>query len=75
MGNSAEQWTNAAKALLAGVLGALAAMAQASWLGRDINGLAVAGSDASAKFLYDTDRSITWLRNATVRMQSFLSIR
>ena len=42
------------------------ASAQAALLGRDINGLAVAGSDASSVFLYDTDLNITWLRNANV---------
>ncbi len=38
----------------------------AALLGRDINGMAVAGSDASSVFLYDTDRDITWLRDANV---------
>ena len=33
-------------------------------MGRDINGVAVAGASASAVFLYDTDLNITWLRNA-----------
>lgn len=40
--------------------------AQAALAGRDINGVAVAGSDASAVFLYDTLLDITWLRNADV---------
>jgi PEP-CTERM motif len=38
--------------------------AEATLLGRDINGYAVAGSDASAVFLYDTHLDITWLRDA-----------
>ena len=42
----------------------LATSAQAALVGRDINGVAVAGSSASAVFLYDTDLNITWLRNA-----------
>ena len=41
-----------------------ATSAQAALVGRDINGLAVAGSSAGAVFLYDTDLNITWLRNA-----------
>ena len=41
-----------------------ATSAQAALLGRDINGYAVAGSDVSAVFLYDTDLNITWLRDA-----------
>ena len=44
----------------------LAASAQAALVGRNISGLAVAGSDASAVFLYDTDLNITWLRDANV---------
>ena len=44
----------------------LAVPAQASLVGRDINGLAVAGSSAGAVFLYDTTLNITWLRNANV---------
>ena len=43
---------------------ALATSAQAALVGRDINGIAVAGSSAGAVFLYDTDLNITWLRNA-----------
>ena len=43
---------------------ALVTSAQATLVGRDINGVAVAGSSASAVFLYDTDLNITWLRNA-----------
>jgi MYXO-CTERM domain-containing protein len=52
--------------LLAAVAGAvmLAASAQAALVGRDINGNAVAGDAASSVFLYDTDRKITWLRDA-----------
>jgi hypothetical protein len=52
--------------LLAAVAGAvmLAASAQAALVGRDINGNAVAGDAASSVFLYDTDRNITWLRDA-----------
>lgn len=42
----------------------LANSAQATLLGRDIGGNAVATSAASAVFFYDTDRNITWLRNA-----------
>lgn len=42
----------------------LATPAQATLLGRDINGHAVAGSNESAVFLYDTDLNITWLRDA-----------
>ncbi len=44
----------------------MAGPVQASLVGRDINGLAVAGSSADAVFLYDDDRNITWLRNANV---------
>lgn len=40
--------------------------AQASLLGRNLSGQAVAGSDASAVFLYDTSLNITWLRDANV---------
>ena len=47
----------------------LAVPAQASLVGRDINGLAVAGSSAGAKFLYDTTLNITWLRNANANGQ------
>lgn len=42
----------------------LANPAQATLLGRDINGHAVDGSHVSAVFLYDTDLNITWLRDA-----------
>ena len=42
----------------------LLSSAHAALVGRDINGIAVAGSSASAVFLYDTDLNITWLRNA-----------
>lgn len=38
--------------------------AQAALLGRDINGVAVAGGAPSAVFLYDTVLDITWLRDA-----------
>ena len=38
--------------------------AQASLVGRDINGNAVAGGDASSVFLYDTMLNVTWLRDA-----------
>ena len=38
--------------------------AHGALVGRDINGVAVSGSSASAVFLYDTDLNITWLRNA-----------
>ena len=44
----------------------VAVPAQATLVGRDINGLAVAGSSAGAVFLYDTTLNITWLRNANV---------
>ena len=44
----------------------LASSAQSALLGRDISGHAVAGSDASAVFLYDTSLNITWLRDANV---------
>ena len=44
----------------------LASPAQASLLGRNITGQAVAGSDASAVFLYDTHLNITWLRDANM---------
>ena len=42
----------------------LATSAQAALVGRDINGIAVAGSSADTVFLYDIDLNITWLRNA-----------
>lgn len=38
--------------------------AQAALVGRDINGNAVVGSDASSVFLYDTVLNVTWLRDA-----------
>jgi hypothetical protein len=38
--------------------------AQALLVGRDINGNAVAGSDASSVFLYDDVLKVTWLRDA-----------
>ncbi len=42
----------------------LAAPSHATLLGRDIAGQAVAASDDSAVFLYDTTLNITWLRDA-----------
>ena len=42
----------------------LASPAQATLLGRDLSGAAIAASDDSAVFLYDTDLNITWLRDA-----------
>ena len=39
-------------------------IAQAALQGRNLSGVGVAGSDPSAVFLYDTDRNITWLRDA-----------
>ena len=50
----------------------LATSAQAALLGRNISGNAVAGSDASAVFLYDTDRNITWLKDANVNVLSWV---
>ncbi|WP_418320804.1 DUF1566 domain-containing protein [Piscinibacter sakaiensis] len=44
----------------------IATTAKADLLGRDINGAAVAGSDASAVFLYDSVLDITWARNANI---------
>ncbi len=38
--------------------------AQAALVGRDINGIAVAGNAANAVFLYDDVLNVTWLRNA-----------
>ncbi len=49
-------------ALLA-VLMCVSGGAQASLVGRDINGNAVAGNDAISVFLYDTVLDVTWLRN------------
>jgi len=43
---------------------ALATPAQATLLGRDIDGNAVESNAASAVFLYDTTLDITWLRDA-----------
>jgi hypothetical protein len=55
------------KRLLLVILVALGAGgAQAALVGRDINGNAVLGSDASSVFLYDTVLNVTWLRNANV---------
>ena len=49
---------------------ALPVYGQGTWettlLGRDINGIAVAGSDPGAVFLYDTTLNVTWLRDTTV---------
>jgi hypothetical protein len=42
----------------------LATPAQASLLGRDVDGNVVTSSDAGAVFLYDTTLNITWLRDA-----------
>ena len=69
-----------AKAVAAGALVATAAMlwatpatalpvsGQGTWettlLGRDVNGNAVSGNNASAVFLYDTALNVTWLRDA-----------
>ena len=69
---SARQQTSNIKSRLRALLAAattcllLMPPAQASLLGRDITGQAVAGSDTSAVFLYDTDLNITWLRDANV---------
>ena len=57
------------KSLSTWVAGTAAALlfttsAQATLVGRDISGNAVANNSASAVFFYDTDRNITWLRNA-----------
>ena len=41
-----------------------ASPAQATLLGRDLSGAAIAASDDTAVFLYDTDLNITWLRDA-----------
>ncbi len=49
--------------LIAGAV-TLAMPAQATLLGRDISGNAVANNAASAVFLYDTTLDITWLRDA-----------
>ena len=38
--------------------------ANAALVGRDINGIAVAGNAASSVFLYDTVLNVTWLRDA-----------
>ena len=51
-------------ALLVAFALAVSSAVQAALVGRDISGHAVAGSDASAVFLYDTDLNITWLRDA-----------
>jgi len=53
---------------IAGNAQAAGVSGQGTWettlLGRDINGYAVPGGDASSVFLYDTVLKITWLRNA-----------
>ena len=53
---------------IAGAAHATPVPGQGSWestlLGRDINGHAVAASDASAVFLYDTVLDVTWMRDA-----------
>ena len=55
-------------AAIAGNVHAIGIPGQGTWettlLGRDITGKAVAGSDASAVFLYDTTLNVTWLRDA-----------
>jgi hypothetical protein len=55
-------------AAIAGNAQAAGVPGQGTWettlLGRDIDGNAVAGSAASAVFLYDTVLNVTWLRNA-----------
>ena len=57
------------KSLATWIAGTAAALlfttsAQATLVGRDLSGNAVANNSASAVFFYDTDRNITWLRNA-----------
>lgn len=63
----------AAATLIAGASHAAGIPGQGTWettlLGRDINGNAVAGADASAVFLYDTVLDLTWLRNTNVNGQ------
>jgi hypothetical protein len=49
--------------LLAALL-CVSGAAQASLVGRDINGNAVAGNAANSVFLYDTVLNVTWLRDA-----------
>jgi hypothetical protein len=53
---------------IAGNAQAIGVPDQGTWettlLGRDINGYAVPGGDASAVFLYDTVLDVTWLRDA-----------
>ena len=60
---SAKKYVSAMLAAAAATL-VLATSAQAARVGRDINGIAVAGSSADAVFLYDIDLNITWLRDA-----------
>jgi hypothetical protein len=59
---------------IAGNAQALPVAGQGTWettlLGRDINGYAVAGSDASSVFLYDDVLNVTWLRNANYAQTS-----
>jgi len=52
------------KRLAVVVLLCMSGAAQASLVGRDINGNAVAGNAASSVFLYDDVLNVTWLRNA-----------
>ncbi len=52
---------------------ALAGTAQASLVGRDITGNAVASGSASAVFLYDTVLNVTWLRDANANAYGLLS--
>ena len=51
----------------------LAGTAQASLIGRDITGNAVAGGSASSVFLYDTVLNVTWLRDANANPYGLLS--
>lgn len=44
--------------------------ANAALVGRDINGIAVAGNAASSVFLYDTVLNVTWLRDANYAQTS-----
>ena len=50
--------------LLLGAALAFPMSANAALVGRDINGNAVAGNDATSVFLYDDVLKVTWLRNA-----------
>ena len=53
----------------------LVTTAQASLLGRNVNGAAVAGGDPSAVFLYDTDLNVTWLANANLAASNDFGVR